>query len=70
MTEHEHDPAEHDPVESGRPTIGRRDQPDALRPDAEDRPDRKLPPEPEEDGAADNDAPDAPRPTESPAGRD
>ena len=36
--------SEHDPSESARPSLGRRDQPDALRPDADaDRPDRKLP---------------------------
>jgi hypothetical protein len=75
MTDHERDaaeadPAEHDPVESARPTVGRRDQPDTIRPDVDDQPDRKLPPEPEEGGHGDDDAPDAPRPTESPAGRD
>jgi hypothetical protein len=48
---------EHDPVESGRPSLGRRDQPDAIRPDADDRPDRKLP---ADEDAADVDAPDAP----------
>ncbi|TQM03144.1 hypothetical protein [Pseudonocardia kunmingensis] len=37
--------SEHDPVESARPSLGRRDQPDALRPDAEPGPDRKLPPD-------------------------
>jgi hypothetical protein len=65
MTEHEQDPTEHDPVESARPSIGRRDQPDAIRPDSdtEDRPHRKLPPDPEEDDTAGDDAPDAPRPT-------
>jgi hypothetical protein len=68
MTEHEQDPTEHDPVESARPSIGRRDEPDAIQPhrhgaDAEDRPHRKLPPDPEEDDTAGDDAPDAPRPT-------
>jgi hypothetical protein len=80
MTEHdqeptEHDLAEHDPVESARPSIGRRDEPDAIRPDPDDRPHRTLPPREEDDdtashGTASDGAPDAPRPTESPAGRD
>jgi hypothetical protein len=80
MTEHdrntggpdplENDPTEHDPVESARPSLGRRDEPDTIRPDTDDRPHRTLPPEPEETGDADQEAPDAPRPTESPAGPD
>lgn len=39
--------SEHEPVESARPTLGRRDQPDALRPDTDpdDGPDHKLPPD-------------------------
>jgi hypothetical protein len=64
MTEHEHDP-----VESGKPSIGARDKPDALRPDTEDRPDRKLPPEQKKAGDTTDDSPDSPRPTESPADR-
>jgi hypothetical protein len=67
MPEPAHEPTDRDPVESARPTIGRRDEPDALRPDTEDRPHRKLPPDPEESGAATEDSPDAPRPAESSA---
>ena len=76
----QHDLTEHDPVESARPSIGRRDEPDAIRPDPDDRPHRTLPPREEgdatasgdsaSDGTASDGAPDAPRPTESPAGRD
>jgi hypothetical protein len=62
----EPEPAERSSVESARPTIGRRDEPDALRPDTgDDRPHRTLPPDPEEEGPTDD--PDAPRPTETPA---
>jgi hypothetical protein len=70
MTEPDQIPTERDPVESARPSIGRRDQPDALRPDTEDEPHRKLPPDPEESGATTEDLPEAARPTESPADRD
>jgi hypothetical protein len=70
MTDHEQDPTEHEPAESARPSIGRRDEPDAIRPDTDDRPHRTLPPDQEDDDAAGDEAPDAPRPTESPAGRD
>ena len=64
----EHEATEHDPVESARPTIGRRDEPDALRPDVDDRhrPHRTLPPEPEEAGSAARDR----RPAEPPAPSD
>jgi hypothetical protein len=55
--------SEHDPVESARPSIGRRDRPDALRLGADDRADRKLP----ADGDVDEDAPDTPRP-DAPSG--
>jgi hypothetical protein len=67
MTESEPDPAERSPVESARPSIGRRDEPDALRPDADDRPHRTIPPDQEEARAAAEGTPDAPRPAESPA---
>ncbi|HLU59443.1 MAG TPA: hypothetical protein VKZ81_28615 [Pseudonocardia sp.] len=60
MTEPEKDPTERDPGESARPSIGRRDQPDAVHPDAPDRRHR----------APDEDSPDAPRPEPSPGGRD
>jgi hypothetical protein len=71
MTESEPDPAERSPVESARPSIGRRDEPDALRPDVDDRPHRTIPPDQEEEpGAATEDGPDGPRPAESPAPRD
>ena len=75
MTEHEqepseHDLTEHDPVESARPSIGRRDEPDAIRPDPDDRPHRTLPPDPADDDTASDEAPDTPRPRESPPGRD
>jgi hypothetical protein len=70
MTESESDPAERSPVESARPSIGRRDEPDALRPDAEDRPHRTIPPDQEEPGAAAEAGPDAPRPVESLAPRE
>jgi hypothetical protein len=70
MTESEPDPAERSPVESARPSIGRRDEPDALRPDAEDRPHHTIPPDQEEAGAAAEDSPDAPRPAETPTGED
>jgi hypothetical protein len=66
----EHAPTERGPVESARPSLGRRDEPDKIRPDTDDHPDRTLPPKPEESGAADQDAPDAPRPAESPVGPD
>lgn len=54
--------SEHDPVESARPSLDRRDQPDAMRPGAEDTPDRKIPPEDEGPGgdAAGTPAPAAP----------
>jgi hypothetical protein len=64
MTEAEHEPTEHTPAESARPTLGRRDQPDALRPGADERADRKLLPE-EDDGEGAEDGPDAPRPVPS-----
>jgi hypothetical protein len=61
------EPAERSSVESARPSIGPRDEPDALRPHGEeDRPHRTLPPGPEDEGET-GDAPDAPRPTETPA---
>ncbi|GAA5116788.1 hypothetical protein [Pseudonocardia adelaidensis] len=68
MAEPEPDePAERSAVESARPSIGRRDEPDAIRPDTEeDRPHRTLPPGPEEE-AGTGDEPDAPRPAETPA---
>jgi hypothetical protein len=58
MTDHEQDPTEREPAESARPSIGRRDEPDALRTEPEDEPRREPPPD---------DSPDSPRPTESPA---
>jgi hypothetical protein len=70
MHEPAQEPTERDPLESAQPTISRRDKPDALRPDTDDRPDRKLPPDQEDAGATTGDSPDSPRPTESPAGRD
>jgi hypothetical protein len=68
MTEAEHEPTEHTPAESARPALGRRDKPDALRPDADERADRKLLPdedEDEDDGEGAEDGPDAPRPVPS-----
>jgi hypothetical protein len=54
MTEREHEPAE-----SARPSVGPRDQPDAIRPgddrsgtdrpDTDEEPDRKLPPDDEDE---------------------
>ncbi len=70
MTQSEPDPAERSPVESARPSIGRRDEPDALRPDTDDRPHRTIPPDQDEAGAAAEDSPDALRPAETPAGED
>jgi hypothetical protein len=61
MTESERDPTEHQPAESARPSIGRRDEPDALRTEPEDEPRGEPPPD---------DSPDSPRPTESPAPRE
>jgi hypothetical protein len=62
----EPEPVERSTVESARPSIGRRDEPDALHPGAEeDRPHRTLPPGPEEEDTTD--APDGPRPAETPA---
>jgi hypothetical protein len=59
MTESEPDPTEHGPAESARPTLDRRDQPDAIRPDpipsdTDERPHRTLPPDEEDadDGSA------------------
>lgn len=40
---------EHEPAESARPSVGPRDQPDAIRPDTEEEPDRKLPPDDEDE---------------------
>jgi hypothetical protein len=64
----ERDPAERDPVESARPSIGRRDEPDALRLDTDERPHRTLPPQDAvtEGGTGEGDGPDAPRSTGSP----
>jgi hypothetical protein len=56
MTESEPDPTEHGSVESARPTLDRRDQPDAIRPEAGDGPHRTLPPD-EEDADDGSDAP-------------
>jgi len=61
MTESEHDPTEHEPAEAARPSIGRRDEPDALRTEPADEPPGEPPPD---------DSPDSPRPTESPAPRE
>jgi hypothetical protein len=61
MTDHEHDPTQHQPAESARPTVGRRDAPDALSTEPEDDRRPKAPPD---------DSPDSPRPTESPAPRE
>jgi hypothetical protein len=45
---------EHEPAESARPSVGPRDQPDAIRPDgdppdSEEEPDRKLPSDDEDE---------------------
>lgn len=56
MTDSEPDPTEHGPAESARPTLDRRDQPDAIQPEAGDRPHRTLPPG-EEDTGDGSDAP-------------
>jgi hypothetical protein len=61
MTDSEPDPTEHQPAESARPSIGRSDAPDTLRTEPEDERRPKAPP--------DDDSPDSPRPTESPAPR-
>jgi hypothetical protein len=55
MTDSEPDPTEHGPAESARPTLDRRDQPDAIQPEAGDRPHRTLPPD--EEDADGSDAP-------------
>jgi hypothetical protein len=57
MTQHEspHE-SQHDAVRSARPSLGRRDEPDALRPDVGPGADRKLPPE--DDDTEDDDTED------------
>ncbi len=54
--------SEHEPGQAARPSVRRRDQPDAIRPDTEESPGRTLPP----DDDTDKERPDAPRPDAPP----